>query len=444
MLARTVCAVGVAGLLAAAAVPTAAAADPTPASPIRHLVVLLQEDRSFDSYFGTFPGADGIPASVCMPLELPNDTPCQQPFHLSAPRTAGLQHGSVAAQAGYNAGAMNGFGTAQRPAQAAQVMGYYDGTDLPLYWNLATDYVLADRFFASALGGTVTNHVFAIAGRPVPSGRMPAGGWDYPTIFDRLQQAGVSWKYYVRNYQATVTYRTQRTATGGASQVARVPLLAMGRYVDDPNLRSHIVDESQYFADLNAGTLPAVSFIVASGATEQAPSNIGLGERHAGSLILALMRSTTWQSSLFVLSWDDWGGWYDHVPPPQVDADGYGFRVPTILISPYAPPGRIDSTVYDFTSILRFIEVNWNVSPLTARDATATSIGTALDLTSGPRDPQLPQSTYPASIGLKSTNRPQLVAFYALVFGAAIAGALWLWKRPARPTLTLTDEEPGA
>jgi hypothetical protein len=99
--------------------------------------------------------------------------------------------------------------------------------------------------------------------------------------------------------------------------------------------------------------------------------------------------------------------------------------------------------VYDFTSILRFIEVNWNISPLTARDATATSIGTALDLAGAPRDPQLPQSTYPASSGLKSTNRPQLVAFYALVFGIALAGALWLWIRPDRPTIAVTDEEPA-
>lgn len=421
--------------------PVAAAAEPTPTSPIRHLVVLLQEDRSFDSYFGTFAGAEGTPGPICMPLQLPADTPCQQPYHLDTLRTGALQHGAVAAQAGYNAGAMNGFATAQRSTAAAQVMGYYDGSDLPLYWNLATDYVLADHFFASAMGGSVTNHVFAIAGRPVPSGPTPASGWDYPTIFDRLQAAGVSWKYYVRNYKPTVTYRNQHTATGGASQVARVPLLAMGRYVDDPSLRSHIVDETEYFSDLTAGSLPAVSFIVASGATEQAPSNVSLGERHAATLITALMRSTAWQASLFVLSWDDWGGWYDHVPPPQVDADGYGFRVPAILISPYAPPGRIDHSVYDFTSILRFIEVNWSVSPLTARDATATSIGTALDLTQAPRDPKLPQSTYPPSSGLVSKNRPQLVAFYAFVFGLGMAGALWLRFGSARPRQLATTEE---
>lgn len=412
--------------LATGVAPDVAAADPTPSTPIRHLVVLLQEDRTFDSYFGTFAGAAGPPAGVCMPLQLPSTTPCRQPFHLDTLRTSALQHGAAAAGVAYNAGGMNGFATAQRPALASQVMGHYDGSDLPLYWNLASDYVLADHFFSSAIGGSVTNHVFAIAARPPPAGRVPAAGWDFPTIFDRLDAAGVSWKYYVRNYQPAVTYRTAATAKGGVSQVVRVPLLALGRYVDDPSLRAHIVDETRYFEDLGAGTLPAVSFIVASGATEQAPSNVSLGERHAASLVMALMRSSAWSASLFVLAWDDWGGWYDHLPPPQVDSDGYGFRVPAIFVSPYAPQGRIDHTVYDFTSILRFIEINWSVSPLTARDATAASIAIALDLTQAPRAPQLPASTYPPPQGLKSNNRPQLVAFYALVFGFALVGLLWL------------------
>ena len=146
------------------------------------------------------------------------------------------------------------------------------------------------------------------------------------------------------------------------------------------------------------------------------------------------MRSSAWNSSVFALTWDDWGGWYDHVAPPQVDADGYGFRVPAIFVSPYARHGTIDNTTYDFTSVLRFIEDNWSLQPLTARDATANSIANALDLSQPPSPPIFPSQTYPVPGSSDSPNRPTLLALYAAVVAfAIICGAFLLrpWRRQA-------------
>ncbi len=156
----------------------------------------------------------------------------------------------------------------------------------------------------------------------------------------------------------------------------------------------------QYYTDLQSGHLPAVAYLVPSGLSEHPPGDISVGQSFGVTTVTSLMRSSAWDSSVFVVSWDDWGGWYDHVPPPQVDADGYGFRVPAIIVSPYARSGTIDNTTYDFTSILKFIEDNWNLQPLTARDATANSIANALDLSRPPSAPGLSRAKHGLPRGL--------------------------------------------
>ena len=426
-------------LVALALAPTAMALDVGPAqaasptTPIEHLVVLMQENHTFDNYFGTFPGADGFPESACIAKEPGSPAAgCVAPYHLTSLRTPDLDHGTPSAETAYDGGAMDGFYKAQalRNLPAQYTAGYYDGSDLPFYWNLASDYVLADRFFSSALGGSNINHWYWVAGRD--SGRMGPDGFDVTTIFDRLQAAGVTWKFYVQHYDSTVTFRTVQVGAGNASQLTWVPLLSIGRFVDDPGLKSHIADASQYFTDLQAGTLPQVSFIVPNGASEHPPGDVGRGSVYATTLIVALMQSSDWWQSLFVLTWDDWGGWYDHVPPPQVDADGYGFRVPAIFVSPYAQAGTIDSTIYDFTSILRFIELDWGLAPLTARDATANSIGAALRFDQAPRSPIIPAATYPAVQTDKAATRTTLLIIYASVLALSVGGAAWLVRRELR------------
>jgi phospholipase C len=417
---------------------SAAIAAPKAATPIEHVVVLMQENHTFDNYFGTYPGADGIPAGLCMPRD-PADASkgCVEAYHLPSRRTVDLNHGQDVALAALNGGKLDGFIAAQnkRNLPGDVAMGYYDGSDLPFYWNLATTSVLADRFFSSDHGGSKENHMYWVAGQS-GGGTVPRDGYTFETIFDRLQAAGISWKFYVQNYDPSITYRN---LTGDAqdSQIIWVPLLNFGRYLDDPALSSRIVDVSQYHEDLAAGTLPAVAFMVPSGASEHPPGDVAIGQVYGASQITALMQSSSWSSSLFVLTWDDWGGWYDHVDPPQIDSNGYGMRVPALFVSPYAPPGRIDSTTYDFTSILRFIEDNWGIEPMTARDAAANSVGTALDFTAGPWPAALPGPVYPDDRSINPRARLALLGIYGVVvLGIPATAAVW-WRRrrlvPERP-----------
>lgn len=392
---------------------------------INHLVVLMQEDHTFDNYFGTFPGADGIAAAKCQPTSRVGGK-CTLPHHFSHPRSADPDHSSQSALVAYDNGKMDGFGSAQSALNLdpAVPMGYWDGSDLPLYWNLAKDYVLADRFFSSAWGASQTNHLFWVAAQSAGSrGGIPTQGFDVETIFDRLQAAGVSWKMYVQNYDPKQTFRS---STAHGPQVVWAPLLAFPRFLDSPTLFSRIVDLSQYYKDLEDGSLPAVSYIVPSGASEHPPGNVTVGQEFGASLVTAFMRSTSWHDGLFVLTYDDWGGYYDHVPPPQVDADGYGFRVPATFVSPYVRSGSIDHTVYDYTSILKFIEDRWHVQPLTARDASANSIANALDLSQSALPPRFPERTYPPPQAPPAPARVTLTLTYLVALLLLVGGVTWI------------------
>jgi phospholipase C len=361
----------------------------TTRTPIHHFITLMQENHTFDNYFGTYPGVDGIPPSTCVPIDpRKGRNPCFKPFHIGsnsiAPRD--LDHSAATARLQYNGGRMDGFISAlrRRNQDGRLAMGYRNGDDMPFYWNLADDYVLYDRFFSSAFGGSYLNHVYWATASPGGGlDRVPDEGLgNLPTIFDRLQKAHVSWKFYVQNYDAGLNYRTfdsGRFPGNRASQVIWVPVLNFARYLDNPAIMQHVVDLSEYYKDLAAGTLPEVSYIAPSGPSEHPPSNLASGQAFVRGLINALMDSREWESSAFLLAYDDWGGWYDHVKPPKVDNYGYGFRVPALLVSPYARQGYVDSTTLDFTSILRFIEDNWGLRPLTRRDATAKSIASGFD-----------------------------------------------------------------
>jgi len=362
-------------------------------TPIQHLMVLLQENHTFDNYFGTYPGADGLPAGTQMPVDPTNPAAgFVTPWHIGNATITDLSHSAPTYHDQYDKGKMDAFVSAlnARNQNGKQTMGYYDGTDIPYYWNLADNYVLFDQFFSSAQDGSFANHMYWVAAIPpiAPKGQnLNDVLANVPTIFDSLQAAGVSWKFYVENYNPTITYRDQASSGNKSSQVVWVPLLNFDRFIDDPTLSNHIVDLKQYFLDLNNGTLPAVSYIVPSGASEHPPSNLMSGQRFVKSIIQELMRSTSWDSSAFMLAYDDWGGWYDHVMPIQVDDFGYGPRVPVILVSPYAKSGYIDHTVLDFTSMLKFIEQNWNIAPLAGRDTNANNFLSAFDFNQSPRLP---------------------------------------------------------
>jgi len=418
----------------------------TPNTPIEHFIVVMQQNHTFDNYFGTYPGANGTPKDVCIPVSLSNDkASCVAPFKITNEPISDLSHSDVIFAKQYQNGKMNGFVDALNNLNqnGTLSMGYYNDQDLPFYWNLADEYVLFDNYFSSAHTGSITNRMFWVSGRAGREfNRIPEGGFgNIPTIFDKLQERGISWKFYIRNYDPELNYRKLKELDYLPPQVQWVPLLSFDRFLDDPELSSRIVDLSEYYKDLENGTLPAVSYVLLLGATEHPISDPGLGEKTTQTMVQSLMQSNAWKNSAFFLTYDDWGGWYDHVPPPQVDERGYGFRVPSMLISPYARKGRIDHTLLDHTSILKFIEENWNIPPLAERDAKANNFTSAFNFSVSPRLPVFIPATREVP---EPRIEPRRIVIY-VAYGAAMLFAFLILGRAitAKDNRQLSSYEPS-
>jgi phospholipase C len=408
------------GGLLGALLPATAAAEPAPTTPIRHVITLMQDNHSFDNYFGTYAGADGLPERVCMPVDprRPRDG-CVRPTHVGNRTVQGLIDSPAVARGQLNGGSMNGFVsaiTAQRGRRQPLVMGHYDDRDLPFYWNAADEYVLFDRFFASAPGGSLTNRMFWMTGGAgdKQDEAIPTRGFTAPTIFDRLERKGISWKLYVEEFNPGITLHANERSRGGG-QLVRAPLLNYPRFMDDRARRARIVPLQQLARDMQRGTLPAVSYVVSAGSSEHPPGSLQAGENLVRTLVNGLMRSRYWTSSAFTWTYDGWGGWYDHVRPPR----GYGFRVPSLLVSAYAKPGHVEHSTLDYTSILKFIERNWRLAPLTRRDARARGLMAAFDFAKPPRRPAFLTRQRGTDLPPRPVRAPIYVT-YGAAFGVAL------------------------
>jgi phospholipase C len=250
---------------------------------------------------------------------------------------------------------------------------------------------------------------------------IPADGIKLPTIFDRLEEAHVGWKFYVKNYEPTLNFRHVKGTNPKDSQLAWIPLLTMPSFVDNPRRMANIQDLGQLYSDLAQGDLPAVSYLVQGGTSEHPPGHIVNGQNATVSIIDAIMRSQFWDSSAVILTWDDWGGWYDHVAPPQVDKDGFGFRVPALIVSPYARKGHILHETADFTSILKLIERLHGLSPLTARDGQANDLLGAFDFQQRPRRPDPPRVPGFTALQARGPSADRLIGMYGLAGGLSLA-----------------------
>lgn len=398
------------------------------ATPIQHLVVVMQQNHTFDNYFGTYPGVNGFPPDTCMPISLsnPGSMDCVAPFSIDSYPIEDLSHSSATFKHQYQNGKMNGFVDAlnRLNQDGPLTMGYYGEESVPYYWNLADQFVLFDNYFSSAHTGSITNRMFSVSGRPGDEfNRIPEKGFgDIPTIFDKLQERGITWKYYIKDYDPSLNYRNLQELDYLPPQVQWVPLLGFDRFLDDPELFSHIVDLDEYYIDLENGTLPSVSYVLLMGATEHPLSDLSLGQRTMRTMVQMLMQSDVWNSSALLITYDDWGGWYDHVAPPQVDNYGYGFRVPALLISAYARQGYIDHTQLDHTSILKFIEENWDIQPLAERDAKANNFLSAFDFISPPREPVFISGTREVT---EPSTQPRRSVIY-IAYGTAMLLAFFI------------------
>lgn len=344
-------------------------------TPIQRIIVLMKENHAFDNYFGTFPGADGIPANVTLPDGAAGTV---SPHWINGTSTPDLPHDRADMVASYDNGRNDLFASVAEASGAGLgnvSVGYYDGRQLAAYWSLAANYTLADRYFQSMLGPTIPNRLYSIAGQAgnLTSDAVPLGGIDMSTIFDQLQARGITWRYY-----------------GDRSLVSQPVPLYIPHIAADPAMTAEVVPLSQLMDDIASDRLPSVTYIDPKGEfpsqldrSEHPPGDISIGESWTMSVVSAVKASPMWSTTAILLTWDESGGFYDHVPPPQVDSWGYGFRVPLIVISPFAKRGFVDHEVMDHTSILKLIATNWGLPPLTPREANASDMLSAFSFPNG-------------------------------------------------------------
>ena len=357
---------------------------------IQHFVFIMQENRSFDHYFGAYPGAEGLPPGVCVPD--PSVGTCAAPYHDSALVNQGGAHNWANALNCIDGGLMDGFiaGSTQKPGD---VMGWHDYNEIPNYWNYARLYVLQDRLFESITSYSLPAHLYMLAAQ---SGGYIGTGQAYPLSFsfseitELLGSGKIDWRYYVNRGPAA------GAADGGAADVDADettytywnPLPAFPTVANDPTQFSRLTDATQFYTDAQNGTLPQVSWIIPNSTlSEHPPASVATGMNYVTGLVNAVMNSPEWNSTAIFIAWDDWGGFYDHVDPPTVDQYGLGIRVPGLVISPYARQGYVDHKTYSFESWLRLVEERFGFTPMTGRDNTANDMADAFDFTQQPRPP---------------------------------------------------------
>ena len=379
---------------------------------IKHVIVVMQENRSFDSYFGTFPGADGFSTAgglptVCVPTTV--GLPCAHPYPDHADVNGGGPHSQNNATADIDGGKMDGFvgqltgarkgcvdpnNPACTNSDTPDVLGYHTQSDIPNYWTYASDFVLQDHMFEPNASWSLPAHLFTVsewsaactqhnnpascvnalqspgtpkhAGLPNPAitsgtgaGSGPIYAWTDLTYL--LHKQNVSWGYYVVAGSEPDCSNDAALSCGPVKQNAKTPgiwnPLPYFDTVRADGQEGDIQSVDKFYTAAKTGTLPAVSWVVPSGAvSEHPPSPVSFGQSYVTSLVNAVMSGPDWSSTAIFLTWDDWGGFYDHVAPPSVDVNGYGLRVPGIVISPYAKKGYVDHQVLSFDAYDKFIE----------------------------------------------------------------------------------------
>jgi len=369
---------------------------PTVPSPsldaIQHVVFIIKENRTFDNYFGTFSGADGATTgkiSTGQVITL-GHTP---------DKTTDLCHDWSCAVTAMDGGKMDRFDLIPAfPGGSPQHLGYTQLTesDIPNYFTYARNFVLADRMFSSLHGPSFPNHLYTVGAQSggVISNPSDPDDWgcdavegttvevlnssgqasnqtpcfDFQTLADTLQNAGITWKYYA--------------PIKGESGYVWSTLDAINHIRNSSLWTDHVVPWTQFVSDAKSGQLPAVSWLVTTYAlSEHPPASTCQGENWTVNQLNAVMQGPDWNSTAVFLTWDDFGGFYDHVPPPSLDQFGLGPRVPLLIISPFAKKGYVSHTNYEFSSLLKFVEQRYGLSPLAARDSAASDMTDSFDFT---------------------------------------------------------------
>ncbi len=377
---------------------------------IKHIIIIMQENRSFDNYFGTFPGADGIAMRNGVPtMCAPNTTGgCQRPYHDTADVNGGGPHSEHASLMDANGGKLNGFliqairgrhtcgyGVIDNPecsnSMTPDVMGYHTAAEIPNYWTYAKDFVLQDHMFEPVRSWSLPSHLYLVSGwSALCSSSNPGsckndiGGPYSPQLMKQyvdqaltsgtasisnawtditwlLYRHKVPWAYYVQTGNQPDCANSAAVTCAPVAQNYRTPGIwnPLPTFTDvQKDGQIHNVQPlANYFKAAASGTLPSVMWIAPSQAdSEHPPASVHQGQAYVTALINAAMKSPDWSSTAIFLQWDDWGGFYDSVMPPRVDQNGYGLRVPGLVISPYARTGYVDHQTLSSDAYLKFIE----------------------------------------------------------------------------------------
>src|SRR5215469_9831660 len=351
--------------------------------PIKHVVVACQENRSFAPFAGSF----GPPTGYSQP---DGNGGLVQPFHFTSLSTPDIGHSWGAMHAEYDSGAMDGFYT----TNGINCLGYYTAEELPFYYSLFDSSTLCANYFCPVMGPTYPNRFYLVAGTSggiTTNGIWGYGVFDYPIILDLLDAAGVTWMVYNTAWDPV--------PPGDSDNV----FVFWKRWANDVRTQGTLAN---YKNDLKHGRLPQVSFIIPSflrGQDEHPPADVQVGMGIQQELVTALQNSYAWDSSAYIITYDESGGFFDHVPPPQLDAYGLGFRVPTWVISPFARKAHLEPAVYEHTSILKFIETIFGLPTLASvnhRFDTATPGGPNNEASGGnPVGPPAPPRDGRSDIG---------------------------------------------
>ena len=361
---------------------------PIPGSPIQHIVIIMQENRSFDNLFNGYPGADtvqgGMNGDELVPLK-----------EVSLGDSRDLSHSHMRWMEDWHNGQMDGF------AQSGSLLpySYVPRKDVEEYWTLAQQYVLGDHMFQSNTGPSFVAHQYMIAGQSGQVAENPTGSvwgcdaapgttaalmgpngtelpgvypcFDYQTTADLLDRKGVTWRYYAPgsgdNFFILSAYQAVRHIRFGKDW--------------DENV---ISPSRRVLVDIKAGELAQVTWIVPDFAHSDHPGSGSEGPAWIAAIVNAIGNSKYWNSTAIFISWDDWGGWYDHVSPTKVDAMGPGFRVPLLIVSPYARQGYITHHFHEASGFIAFIEHNFDLGALGARDAGTDAFSDCFDYTQTP------------------------------------------------------------
>lgn len=389
-------------------------------TPISHIVVIMEENHTFDSLFGTFPGANGVTEPQA-----------------ANPLSSDIDHQGPAAIAAIDGGKMDGF-NARGEVQ-------YTQSDIPTYWAYAKQFGLGDNFFSSDAEESTPNHLSMFAGQTggmdgvsidgctgpqseILHSRSVSGQefWGYPcynmsSLPTLLDAASVSWKYY--------------SSTG----IWDAPLFLQSYYKSPNNIRK----TGQFVSDVQSGNLASVSFVMPTGGdvSDHPPAHIQIAQNWVAGQINAIMKSAYWQSTAIFLTWDDWGGFYDHVAPPTLDSDGLGPRAPLIVISPYAKSGYIGHNQGEFASFDKFIEEDFGLGNLGQRDSLPQTgdLMDFFDFTQTPQPPFLVKNLPNASpllftpssgdtvagIAIQGSIQPEVASYgQTILFSIVYAGAM--------------------